>query len=46
MGACDMTPKLPFWLATLQALTLVASPRLGLQQNSGMGSMAMGKCKD
>jgi len=30
--ACGVTPKLPFWPATLQALTLVVSPRLGLRQ--------------
>jgi hypothetical protein len=28
--ACDVTPKPPSWPATLQALALVASPRLGL----------------
>jgi hypothetical protein len=32
LGACDVTPMPPFWLATLQALALVTSPRLGLQQ--------------
>jgi hypothetical protein len=31
LGTWDMTPGLPSWPATLQALTLVASPRLGLQ---------------
>jgi len=31
-GACNVIPRLPSWLATLQALALVASPRLGLQQ--------------
>jgi hypothetical protein len=31
MGAWDMTPKLPFWPSPLQALALVASPRLGLR---------------
>ncbi len=30
--AWDVTPGLPFWLATLQALALVVNPRLGLQQ--------------
>jgi hypothetical protein len=30
--ACDMTPGLPSWPATLQALALVVSPRLGLWQ--------------
>jgi len=32
-GACNVTPELPSWPTTLQALTLVASPRLGLQQS-------------
>ncbi len=32
--AWNVTPRLPSWLATLQALALVASPRLGLQQNN------------
>jgi hypothetical protein len=31
LGACDATPRPPFWHATLQALALVMSPRLGLQ---------------
>jgi hypothetical protein len=31
-GAWDMTPKLPFWPAPLQALALVVNPRLGLRQ--------------
>jgi hypothetical protein len=30
--ACDMTPDLPSWLATLQPFALVASPRLRLRQ--------------
>jgi hypothetical protein len=30
--AWNVTPRLPSWLAPLQALTLVTSPRLGLQQ--------------
>jgi len=30
-GACDVIPKLPSWLATLQALALVTSSRLGLR---------------
>ncbi len=30
-GACGLTPKLPSWPATLQALALVASPRLRLR---------------
>ncbi len=30
-GACDVTPKLPSWPATLQALALVVSPRLRLR---------------
>jgi len=30
-GACGLIPELPSWPATLQALTLVASPRLGLR---------------
>jgi hypothetical protein len=30
--ACGVTPKLPSWPETLQALALVASPRLGLWQ--------------
>jgi hypothetical protein len=33
LGTWDVTPRLPSWLATLQALTLVANPRLGLQQS-------------
>ncbi len=33
-GACGMTPRLPSWPATLQALALVASPRLRLQQKT------------
>ncbi len=33
-GACGMTPRLPSWPTTLQSLTLVASPRLGLWQNT------------
>jgi len=32
--AWDVTPKFPSWLATLQVLALVASPRLGLQHYS------------
>jgi hypothetical protein len=32
MGTWDVTPRLPFWPTTLQALALVVSPRLGLQQ--------------
>jgi len=31
-GACDMIPRLLSWLATLQPLALVVSPRLGLRQ--------------
>jgi hypothetical protein len=31
--ACDMIPGSPIWLATLQPLVLVASPRLGLRQS-------------
>ncbi len=30
LGACGMTPRLPSWPATLQPLTLVVNPRLGL----------------
>jgi hypothetical protein len=30
--ACNVPPKVPSWLTTLQALALVASPRLGLWQ--------------
>jgi hypothetical protein len=30
LGACDVTPRSPSWLATLQPLALVTSPRLGL----------------
>jgi hypothetical protein len=30
-GAWGVTPRLPFWPAPLQALALVASPKLGLQ---------------
>jgi hypothetical protein len=33
LGACDVTPRFPSWLATLQTLALVASPRLGLRQD-------------
>jgi hypothetical protein len=32
-GTQDVTLGLPSWLATLQALALVVSPRLGLRQN-------------
>ncbi len=32
LGACDVTPELPFWPATLQAFALVASSRLRLRQ--------------
>jgi hypothetical protein len=28
-GACGMTPRLPFWPATLQPFALVTNPRLG-----------------
>jgi len=31
LGAYGVTPRFPSWPATLQALALVASPRLGLQ---------------
>jgi hypothetical protein len=31
LGTCNVTLKLPFWPTPLQALVLVASPRLGLQ---------------
>jgi hypothetical protein len=31
LGAQDVTPELLSWPATLQALALVVSPRLGLQ---------------
>jgi hypothetical protein len=31
LGAQNMTPALHFWPTTLQALTLVVSPRLGLR---------------
>jgi hypothetical protein len=30
-GACNVPPGVPSWLATLQNLALVTSPRLGLQ---------------
>jgi hypothetical protein len=30
-GACEVTPGSPSWPATLQPLTLVASPKLGLR---------------
>jgi hypothetical protein len=33
LGAWDVTPRLPFRLATLQAFALVASPKLGLSHN-------------
>jgi hypothetical protein len=32
LGAWDVTPGLPSWPSPLQALALVASPRLGLWQ--------------
>ncbi len=32
-GTWDVIPRLPSWRATLQALALVASPRLGLQDH-------------
>ncbi len=32
LGAWNVTPMLQYWHAPLQALVLVASPRLGLQQ--------------
>ncbi len=31
LETCDVTPRSFFWLTTLQPLTLVASPRLGLR---------------
>jgi hypothetical protein len=31
-GACNVTPKLHFWPAPLQALAFVVNPRLGLWQ--------------
>jgi hypothetical protein len=31
-GACNVTPRLHSWRAPLQALALIASPRLGLRQ--------------
>jgi hypothetical protein len=31
LGACDVIHRSPSWLATLQPLALVASPRLGLR---------------
>jgi hypothetical protein len=34
LGACDATPGFPSWPVTLQPLALVASPRLGLQQQA------------
>jgi hypothetical protein len=37
LGACGVTPMLPSWSATLQAIALVASPKLGLQQHSTIG---------
>jgi hypothetical protein len=33
MGTCDVTPRFPFWPATLQPFALVTTLRLGLQQN-------------
>ncbi len=33
LGACSMTPELPSWPATLQALALVMSPKLGLRHD-------------
>jgi hypothetical protein len=38
--ALNVTPGLLSWLATLQTLTLVASPRLGLRHVGYMGSMS------
>jgi hypothetical protein len=32
LGTCEVTPGSPSWPATFQPLTLVTSPRLGLQQ--------------
>ncbi len=32
LGAWDVIPEFPFWLAPLQTFALVTSPRLGLQQ--------------
>ncbi len=32
LGTCDTIPESPSWLATLQPLALVTSPRLGLRQ--------------
>jgi hypothetical protein len=32
LGTWDVTPRLPYWPAPLQALALVARPRLGLRQ--------------
>jgi hypothetical protein len=37
-GAWDVTPGLPSWPATLQALALVVSPRLGLRHNERWGT--------
>jgi hypothetical protein len=33
-GACEVIPRSPSWLATLQPLALVVSPRLGLRYNT------------
>ncbi len=33
LGTCDVTPGFPFWPTTLQALALVASPRLKLRHH-------------
>jgi hypothetical protein len=32
LGAWDVIPELPFWLAPLQVVALVVNPKLGLQQ--------------
>jgi hypothetical protein len=41
-GARDATPGLPSWPGTLQALTLVTSPRLGLRHQRSMGRELIG----
>jgi hypothetical protein len=42
-GAWNVTSGLPSWPAPLQALALVASPRLGLQQCTSITSWFMAK---
>jgi hypothetical protein len=45
-GTWDVIPGFPFWPTILQALTLVASPRLGLRHEATMCSMEAVSMKD